>query len=42
MFTIVPPNFRMLLLSCAGLIYNTWLSLWVSNKPSSPVKQKNL
>jgi hypothetical protein len=32
MFTVVPPKFRLLLLAVAGVIYNIWLSLWVSSK----------
>lgn len=32
MFSVVPPKFRLLLLSVASLIYNIWLSLWVSGK----------
>jgi len=34
MFTVVPPKFRLLLLAVAGVIYNIWLSLWVSSKAS--------
>jgi len=40
MFTLVPRSFRLLLLSVTGLVYNTFLSLWVSGQASERDKKK--